>query len=172
MRTYEEVTEQLNHFRFKKDDIGRIEVEIESYYRKHYLSESDLISDISELEKEHQEKKIKLELESEFPNLVITARGVWLNQAGGPPIAAGIPSFEISRPDRGLLFDLNKAAEKLKDPELFFCTSCMDVKRRRDDLEGSVFAGYFCRKCASSPSKRGLEIAKLIKDSKNANFYD
>jgi hypothetical protein len=137
---YEQVVEELNLFRFKKNEIGKIEVEIEDFYRRNYLSEEALFSDFYILKEEHDQKKIRLELESEYPNLVISKGGLWLKQAEGTPISSGLRKFDLARPDHDLLFKLNETAEKLKDRTFFYCTACMKPKNRKSEFAGSVFA--------------------------------
>lgn len=65
--------------------------------------------------------------------------------------------------------DLNSELQKIADEpdKYFWCTTCSQVKPKTE-LEENVFAGYYCKQCASE----NKWIRDLIAESHTRGFYD
>lgn len=172
MSNIDSIIAELNLFKFTQLEEGRIVVYESDSSRFNFKSEDDLIKSLDRLREVHNKKRLKEELEREYANLIFSENSVWIRQRSGPDIAAKLPNFNISSPDREFLNQLNKLAEALKDGNSFFCSSCKKVKSYKSDFAGSVFTAFYCLECASPDNDKGMELLNLIKQTKLPGFYD
>lgn len=121
---------------------------------------------------EQFERTILQELSSEYENLNFYLNkdnelSVWIKDVGtGVEIPKRYRNINMFNSE--FYTDLNDrvAIVRHQPDKYFFCTECSQVKPK-DELEANVFAGYYCKDCATKP-----EITSLIKESKKRGFYD
>lgn len=120
---------------------------------------------------------VKRILSEGFPNLhfYVSPTGelsIWVKEGGGCGAAISM-KYQINVGN--ILFhhwrylqELNKLVEPVTENprEFFYCSECGEVKPI-EQYADYVMAANFCKDCAKHPA-----IAKLIKESKKAGFYD